>query len=400
MPNLGALARDSVVYTHAYSNASWTLPSIVSTLTGVFPRYHGTGRRLKSLERSELENRGEVPVGQFRAAWGENYYFFSSYPDQLLTIAERVQRIGYATAAVVSNYLYISSGLASDGFDFVIDSHAVPGRFVNGLALALLEELSRNRPLLLLVHYMDVHQYRFGPKSRGGSPPSGQDLTARYETTVRATDANLAALLQGWERAMGSRESLVAFYSDHGEHLREAGSELSGHGNSMDEVLLHVPLVVRYPASLGVAPGEDPSPVSLVDLVPTVLDALGAPTRDAGLHGTSLLRLERGGSGGERRIFADYQLAGDELSSVRAGHHKLLVNVAADTRELIDTGRISAGVPEAQARAPNRAAESELVEAFEEYARRAAASSSGLKSEQVVDHTELEERLRELGYVE
>src|SRR5262245_35075703 len=37
-PNIDALARDAVVFEHAYSQEAWTLPSALSFMTGMYPR--------------------------------------------------------------------------------------------------------------------------------------------------------------------------------------------------------------------------------------------------------------------------------------------------------------------------------------------------------------------------
>ena len=98
---------------------------------------------------------------------------------------------------------------------------------------------------------------------------------------VRAADRHLGALLDAWSRRRSYDESLIVFFSDHGEHLYEEGTLLY-HGQTMADALLHVPLVVKYPAALGREPEATERPTSLVDLAPTVLDAVGeAPSPDA-----------------------------------------------------------------------------------------------------------------------
>jgi choline-sulfatase len=81
------------------------------------------------------------------------------------------------------------------------------------------------------------------------------------------------------------------------------------------------------------APGAD---VSLVDVVPTVLDALGLPAGD--LDGVSLLPLARGGSLANREIYAEtfaplLDFGWSSLRSVRSGSWKY---IAAPAPELYD----------------------------------------------------------------
>ena len=75
-------------------------------------------------------------------------------------------------------------------------------------------------------------------------------------------------MLDEWSRRRGLDDSLVVFFSDHGEHLPSDPEGVFGHGQSMHEALLHIPLVVKFPRSAGVEPGLSATPASLVDLAP------------------------------------------------------------------------------------------------------------------------------------
>ena len=408
MPGLQAFAKDAVVYTHAYSNASWTLPSIVSTLTGLYPQYHRTGFRIASGRAAVARARPNLPAGQFIAGWGDDVHVLTAYPRRLVTLGERLQSRGYDTFAVVSNDFYALSGLASDGFDAVIDTYAARGEAVNRQALALLEQRRKNgvrKPLFLLVHYMDVHEYLRGHVNAARSALQRADLDpvqvrGWYDDAVRATDRNFTRLLAQWERTVGVGNSLVAFYSDHGEHLQEPNHRHDRHGDSMDEVLLHIPLAIRYPENQGIGARVDDRPVSLVDLVPTVLDVAGAAVGEEPLHGTSLAALARNASATDRAIFADFQLYGEELSSVRRGSRKLVLNTARGHQTLVDTGLAAELSAEHQARIDEPELESALVREYENYSERARNWSRGLVSDHEVDPQEALERLRAIGYVE
>jgi len=408
MPGLQKFAKDAVVYARAYSNASWTLPSIVSTLTGLFPRYHGTGERVASGVEAVARARVNLPKGQFVAGWGDDVHVLSAYPRRLVTLGERLQQRGYDTFAVVSNDFYALSGLSADGFDAVIDTHAVQGEAVNRQVFSLLEQRKRDgvqTPLFLLVHYMDVHEYLRGHvnAARGALQKANldpQQVRGWYDDAVRATDRNFTRLLAEWERNVGVAGGLVAFYSDHGEHLQEPGHRHDRHGDSMDEVLLHVPFVIRYPANRLIGAGIENHPVSLVDLVPTVLDIADAAPDDGVLHGTSLASLTGNPGPAGRAIFADFQLYGDELSSVRRGARKLVLNLAKGERALVDTESAALLPTEQQASVDEPEFASELTRAYDRYAENAQNWSRDLVSDHAVDPQEALERLRAIGYVE
>jgi arylsulfatase A-like enzyme len=251
----------------------------------------------------------------------------------------------------------------------------------------------------MLVHYMDVHEYFTWGRADGeppGTPPSisAAELQSRYARQVEAADAYIADLALAWDRRVGLDRSFFAFYSDHGEHLREPGRPSERHGDSMDEVLLRVPMLIRYPRALGVSPGREKRVVSLVDLVPTLLDAIGADAEPSTMHGVSLLQPEPKGAAA-RRIFADYQLAGDELSSVRAGGFKLLVNLSRGSDALIDVSG-SAPRPERERVIEDASRERDLDREFQSYRESAERFSAELVTDRAVDE-DFEERLRAMA---
>lgn len=401
MPRLQELGRQAVVYRQAYSDASWTLPSVVSLLTGRLPRFHGTGRRIETGEVEQLRQRPLAP-GQFLLDWGEDSAVLTAYPRQLTTLGERLQEQGYTTAMVLSNPLYLLSGLYADGQDVIIDTTVVPGEEVNRSVFELLEQLAGRRPLFLLVHYMDTHhftQWYFEPAHPGKTPREAkEEWIAAYEQAVQETDRNLGELLDRWDAKVGLERSLVVFFADHGEHLLDRGREARGHGNSMDEVLLHVPLVVKFPRGIQQSPDKVDSAVSLSDLGRTALALVSGSTETESFPGRSLLDLSREADSPPRYLFADYQLYGDELSCVREGPWKLVLNLDNQEKRLFDT-RLPEGERGEFDRLTIRPVIQHLLEsAFIEYASAAARVTAGLAAEQTVDPQKAVESLRALGY--
>jgi arylsulfatase A-like enzyme len=99
-----------------------------------------------------------------------------------------------------------------------------------------------------------------------------------------------------------SSKTAVIVTSDHGDEFFEHG--FKGHRRTLYREVVQVPLVARVP---GMPPGAViEAPVSLADLMPTILDLAGAPI-PAGVDGRSLVEAIAG-SGGEsapRRVYAD-----------------------------------------------------------------------------------------------
>jgi hypothetical protein len=398
MPNLQEFKKNAVVYHRAFSNASWTMPSIASVLTGLFPRYHHTGFRTGSVDADTFDPEA-LPPGQFGFKTGNKFSLLTCYPDQLVTMTERLQEKGYITAMVASNPLYMLSGLFADGQDMVVHTGVVEGNTVNESAFRIMENRPEDRPLFLLVHYMDVHQWipwYLQKNNPDVSPREDREKSlASYEQAVRDTDGFLAALLEKWSESIGFNDSMVVFFSDHGEHLLDPGTDRVGHGNSMDEALLHIPLLIHYPAGLGIEAGGVDAPVSLVDLHATVLDMLDALSDTGAHHGTSLLRLE---ASGPRLFFADGQLYRTELSSIREGPFKLVIDFYERTTMLIDTSLAFTERGEEGQRSPDARVRERLEKYFTEYFEDAKKKTAGLRSMRKVDPDEALDTMNELGY--
>ncbi|MFT7462477.1 MAG: arylsulfatase A-like enzyme [Pseudohongiellaceae bacterium] len=397
MPHLAAATANAVVYPSTYATASWTLPSITSTLTGLPPRFHNTGFRADSRPAgSDLP----VPPGYFARPHQDKDVLITTYSRQLETLPETLRGQGYATGMVLSNPLYFTSGLFRDGGDVVARTGVVPGSQVTEYALSVLAGLDPEKPRFLLVHYLDVHQWKpwYFDKEHPGlsrSELTEEGLKASYRQSIRDTDEGIGALLEAWDDTVGLDRSLVVFYSDHGESLLDRNS-IVGHGNSMREELLHVPLVVRYPEALASPPAaaHDTRTASLMDIYPTVLEVAGCEPQDFGsAGGHSLL----GPALQERLLFADFQLFKDEASAVRLGAHKLTLNFTDNTRELIDTSATPTGSREVAI--SNAALEQTLAASFARYRDEGRAFAAELISDFQSDAAAAEQDLRQLGYL-
>ncbi len=398
MPALHSLMAESVVYRRAYSAASWTLPSVTSMLTGLFPRYHRTGARTKTLPAEQF-TAGDVPKGQFGWKRGRKYQLFWGYPAHLQSLPEVLRRAGYTTVVVASNPLYRLSGLSLDGTDLAVSLPIPSGEVVNRYAEHVIRHASPEAPLFLLVHYMDVHQWKswYFKKQFPKADPEQADrelLLDSYADAVSDADCYLKALLEFWKARRNADKTLVVFCADHGEHLRDP---VIGHGRTMSDVLLHIPLLIKYPASARRNPGVVNENVSLVDVTPTVLDAAGIRRGDMTFSGRSLLQPGDNHVGGQRDLFADYQLYGDPLSSIRRGEWKLVINLKRKNAELVRIRRQRE--PGGNRLLEAKRMKASLMKAFERYVADAGKHANGFRSRRSIDQGDAMKALKALGYV-
>jgi arylsulfatase A-like enzyme len=320
-PALQRLADEGVVFENAYSPVPLTQPAHASLFTGNYPARHGVR---------------------------DNVGF--TLAERAVTLAECFRDAGYQTGAVVAaSVLARRSGL-DQGFDSYDDAFSAAqlgtgqpvvergGEDVRDRALAWLAQRDRARPFALFVHFYDPH----APYSAPGE--LGQRFSSEpYAGEIAHADRCVAALLERLEREDLLESTAVVFLSDHGESLGEHGEKT--HGLFLYEAALHVPLVMRLPGSAAPRGRRESALVSLVDVMPTLVDLfeLHAPPMD----GLSLATLLEGGELERESLFAEtlYPLfyRWSPSFSIRSGPHKLieaprpeLYDVAADPRELAD----------------------------------------------------------------
>jgi arylsulfatase A-like enzyme len=140
-------------------------------------------------------------------------------------------------------------------------------------------------------------------------------IIALYDSDVSYNDQQFGRLLD----LLNADDTMVIFTADHGEELWDHGR--IGHGGSLREELVHVPLLISYPPLF--PPGKSVAEgVESIDLLPTIVDAIGGKI-PADAQGESLIPLAQGDGAGYPRpaIASQYELA----HTMRLGRWKLLV---------------------------------------------------------------------------
>ncbi|MBZ0111501.1 MAG: sulfatase-like hydrolase/transferase, partial [Thermoanaerobaculia bacterium] len=253
-PNIDRLAAEGLRFEAAYSPIPITLPSHTSMMTGLIPRHHG------------VRDNGQV------------------VPGSLKTLAERLQDLGYRTAAFVSGYpLAAEFGLEQgfEEFDGVapVDQER-SARVTTEAALSWLRGRDSRSPFFLWVHYYDPHDPYQPPVGFLRPGPRGA-----YLGEVAAVDASIGELTAAVSK--DSKSLLTLFAGDHGESLGEHGE--ATHGFFVYQSTMAVPLILHYPGMILPRLGTQES--ALVDITPTVLDLLDiAPEDTVVFDGQSLLK--------------------------------------------------------------------------------------------------------------
>lgn len=261
--NLAQLAARGVLFEHAYATG-------VDTQRALAPLV--SGKRLSDTPRDKRE---------WPTILGETD-----------TLAERLKRGGYRTAAVTSFQWLSEERGFGQGFDYfkpifkdLRPEKESTGHLAAKAALSVYRELEKDpHPIFLWVHLFDAHErYIEHPGIKLGKGKIGA-----YDGEIAFVDKQLGEIVAGIGAT--SRASRVAWivHGSHGEALGE--HDVNGHGSDLWEQVLRVPLVVALPDG---KPGRyEVSAVSTIDLAPTVVELAGAAAE--GLAGVSLAPIARG----------------------------------------------------------------------------------------------------------
>jgi arylsulfatase A-like enzyme len=330
-PNLRTFAQQATLFRDAVAPSSWALPSAMSIFTGLYPSMHG------------LVNRVTVSSGASEPA---------RLRDGIVTLPQYLGEKGFHLEGYCGGADYD----ASYGFDHGFKTYAQDLKYaglehtVTGAVdfLRRYKQQPSNQPFFLFVqgydasfHYEppDGYQHtwskgyhgplhgtrqeaehleeralrnKFEPngggephlESRQFKPADAAFYRALYDERIRLADQRFGALLREMDALDLTDDTVFVVLSDHGEEFLEHGS--LGHGASMYDEVMHVPMLIKLPHTPASAVYQR---VSTIDALPTVLDYFGVapPTR---LDGTSLLPLINGQATPDRPLYAetDYRL--------------------------------------------------------------------------------------------
>lgn len=280
-PALDRFAQDSVLFLDASAQSGWTKPATASIFSSQWPWRHGV----------------------------------QDFADKLATdvpwLPQILQANGYQTAAVVTNRLAGIEFGYDRGYDSFHEIAKDTSEHAHAEAVDWLEhKRSPDRPFFLYVHTIDPHapymhspNYRGRPRAQaekidqephrlaeeatlmrflgrglGELQPRVDRLLADYDREIANNDHSFGLLIE-WLKSHHLYDStLIIVVSDHGEEFLEHG--YVGHLNSLYQELLHVPLILKFPAQAGAATRVTET-WQQIDLAPTVLHACSIPAPPA-----------------------------------------------------------------------------------------------------------------------
>lgn len=335
-PNIDLLAQQSHIFQRAYATIPTTLPSHLSMFTSLFPT-----------QLSVRQNGVNIP-------------------ESVTTLTQILHQNGYNTGAFV-NMSNLGPRL---GFDRGFQNTSVIGGPATNSIQPVCQWLKNNKDstFFLFTHLFDPHTAYHAPQkflSKFGAldqdePPERSILknyrqftpeviarvNAAYDAEISCADWAVGQILQQLKQLSIDKQTVVILVSDHGESLDELIPKYRyayDHGEFLYSSQIHVPLIIHLPQQELRAASKHLDNVSMVDLMPTILDLVNIQQPDTIMMGNSLVPAINGKPlKNDRFIFSEMKpYGGVNLSLVQGDWHFIyhsnregeLYNIANDKNE-------------------------------------------------------------------
>ncbi len=334
-PNIDSFVQDSVMFTQAISQSTFTKTSIASLFTSRYPYQHGVYKGGKW-------NTKEIVTSDILS-------------DHEITLAEILLQNGFLTAAWIEQLQLASYLHFAQGF---VEYNQQQGNIerINKKFLNWIDKTGKKHKFFAYIHYIDLHDpYRPQPpydtmhgvynqevysgvdmKNWGeyrkvieekGNKQDIEQLRAYYDGQLTYIDKQIGILLEKLKQSGLYDNSLIILTADHGDAFMEHG--FIAHNTTPYEELIRVPLIIKFPDSF-YAGKVVKRQVSLIDVMPTILDFLNVKIDDQ-LEGFSLMHyLPDDGNENQKTNFPKYaysevgDVGGYHIISIRTERHKYI----------------------------------------------------------------------------
>jgi len=323
-PSVDRFASEGVVFELAQSAENWTKPAVASILTGLHPQTH-------------QQKTGDAAL-----------------PDSAVLLSEHLKDNGFSTGSFIANG-YVSDRFGFDqGWDdysnYIRDGGSTEAKDVFDAAGNWIEAHKGER-FFAYIQTIDPHVpydppgaylQKYDPSEYDGqvrprmtgdllekakrNPPQvvfdardKRRIEALHDGEITQHDHFFGAFLDRLSALGLSEDTLVVVTSDHGEEFDDHGSW--GHGHSVYQELLHVPLMFRLPNRIP-AGAKVSDAVSTMDISSTVTELLGVEAMEHN-EGHALVGLMLGEPSSRPAVaFSDFQ---DDRRVITTARWKLIL---------------------------------------------------------------------------
>ena len=393
-PNINALRNDGVHFRRAYCAVPLCAPSRASLFTGLYANRNGS--MINPFEKEDEifgNTKAGLPnlYGLMETQWDSHHvgkqHFFTeekidkdpnskttwitqeNYSEWLKAqkkakpggkqYKDNAPELVSGAHTQLRSYSTPSFGLYKEGADFFLD------HYIASESIAAIKNGGKNKPLLLNCMFLAPHPpfsipepyfsmlttkdfvlpENVGQWYPGQSPLQMYNLTGfigsrytraqwneiwtKYLGLVKLLDDEIGRVIKALKDEGLYDKAIIVFTADHGEML---GSHSLWQKMCMYEESAKVPLIIKLPKNRPVAIKESDALVSLVDILPTLVDINAIPGAKK-MDGRSLIPLMMGKATDRTSIFIQYDGNGSLGSAQRCivkDNYKLIVDMFKD----------------------------------------------------------------------
>ncbi|MFC2169722.1 sulfatase [Acidobacteriota bacterium] len=311
-PFIDRLSKEGFLFTRAYAQTSWTIPSITSFFTSTSPLTHKVWALDKKLS------------------------------DEAFTLAEALKEEGFTTCALTASIPASTAYNLLQGFEEIKELYREEKQNLrSGLRKQVvwaedflkpgLEWLKKNKEkqFFMYLHFLQPHEpynppspfddeFRplyegvlkkeelLVPKDLKAENLAKKDLDflqAAYDGNLKYADYYVGKFLRGLQEMGLYENTIVIITADHGESFMEHGQ--LGHSKTLFEEEIQIPLIIRFPKKYGLGGRKIDALVQSMDLMPTLMDIYAARKNRSVLQGKNIFPL----LSGEKKEIHDFILA-------------------------------------------------------------------------------------------
>ncbi|SOY67096.1 sulfatase family protein [Cupriavidus taiwanensis] len=262
-PNIDQLAREGVLYTHAYQTAGVCAPARAALITGMYPTSVGAHHMRTGPGEIQIPGRAAPQKPE-----GIPATYSVVLPEQVKAFPEYLRKAGYYTTNNQKQDYQFEAPVT------VWDENGPSASYRNR---------PKGKPFFSVFNFFLTHESMVALRkdplledpARVSVPPIFPDTAAargdiaRMYTNIELMDRQVGELIQMLKDDGLYDNTIIFFFADNGGNLPWMKREILERGT-------HVPFIVRSPGGLPAGTRRDEL-VSGVDLAPTVLSLAGVP---------------------------------------------------------------------------------------------------------------------------
>lgn len=365
--NIDSLANQGIMFRNAYSQSPWTLTSIASFMTGLYPTVNGLNKPLLRLDSNRetiaraFRDAGYNTFAVATNGWNKTNFGMDLGFDHYYYQGDGMWILSFNSSIWYKAFVYISTNIFKSDLMYRAN-HPNDAQVVVDTSINKLDHF-KDSNFFMWIHLLDPHDpyappaeylkkyskgYRgryFSSSGRVNSFRTGimmddkdkQQIKNLYLAEVESADREIGRLMNALKEMGLEDNTIIAVIADHGEEFWEHSGVTHGHCLYWHQ--LHIPFVLNWKGNIEPKTIEDR--VALLDLKPTLLSLCGIEAGEL-MQGVDLIGLIRDEDEDikarleNRDLFAEALIYFEEQKGIFDQNYKYVYSEVSSKEELYD----------------------------------------------------------------